>query len=120
MPDTIRYSDEEEMLLNPNSPWSKGKIGTQTDPHANIHTHTHIHTAAECVANGMRGVGTASGAAGWGCGHEDRTSQAETGELRGWADAVEGTVPGRRSETAQAVAIETQRGCVCVCVSVCL
>ena len=42
MPDTIRYSDEEEMLLNPNSLWSKGKIGTQTDPHANIHTHTHI------------------------------------------------------------------------------
>lgn len=30
------------MLLNPNSPWSKGKIGTQTDLHANIHTHTHM------------------------------------------------------------------------------
>ena len=32
------------MFLNPNSPWSKGKIGTQTDLHANIHTHTHTHT----------------------------------------------------------------------------
>ena len=67
------------MLLNPNSPWSKGKIGTQTDLHANIYTHTHIYTTAECVPNGTRGVDMVSGTAGRGCGQHDRTSQAEAG-----------------------------------------
>ena len=35
---------------------------------------------------------------------------------------AEGSAPGGRNETVQAVATETQRGCVCVsvCVSVCL